>query len=103
MLEEIALNNYFEKLRTYIAENPPNFGDGDSVLTLLYEAYTDVNRMDDDTIKEDFNELYCLMNGMSLRDMDKVIDPVCKLCRDHEKAGFIEGIKVGIFLATEIT
>ena len=42
------------------------------------------------------------MNGMSLRDMDKVIYPVCKLCRDHEKAGFIEGIKVGIHLAAEI-
>jgi hypothetical protein len=33
--------------------------------------------------------------------MDKIIYPVCKLCRDHEKAGFIEGIKVGILLAAE--
>jgi len=50
-----------------------------------------------------FNELYQQMNGMTIRDMDKVIYPVCKLCRDHEKAGFIEGIKVGIHLATELT
>ena len=34
--------------------------------------------------------------------MDKIIYPVCKLCRDHEKAGFIEGIKVGIMLAKEL-
>ena len=39
---------------------------------------------------------------MSLRDMDKVIYPVCRLCRDHEKAGFIEGIKIGIRLRAEL-
>ena len=74
---------YYEKLRTYIAENPPDFGDGESVLTLLYEAYADSNKMDDGTIKEDFNELYRQMNGMELREMDRIIYPVCTLCRDH--------------------
>ena len=77
------MKNYFEKLRTHIAENPPNFGDGESVLTMLYEAYAESNRMDDGTIKEDFNELYRQMNGMELWDMDKIIYPVCTLCRDH--------------------
>ena len=51
------------------------------------------NPYDNDEIKADFEELYQQMNGMSLRNMDKVIYPGCKLCRDHEKAGFIEGIK----------
>lgn len=97
------MEKYFEKLRTYIAENPPNFGDGDSVLTLLYEAYTESNRMDDGTIKEDFNELYRQMNGMELRDMDRIIYPVCTLCRDHQRSGFVEGVKVGIRLRTELT
>jgi len=39
---------------------------------------------------------------MPLREMDKVIYPVCKLCRDHEKAGFIEGIKIGVRLEQEL-
>ena len=52
------MKTYFEKLRTYIAENPPDYNDGESVLTLLYEAYADCNKMDDGTIKENFNELY---------------------------------------------
>ena len=42
------------------------------------------------------------MNGLELREMDKIIYPVCKLCRDHEKAGFIEGIKIGIQLASDL-
>ena len=97
-----ALKNYFEKLRSYIAENPPDFGEGDSVLTLLYEAYADSNKMDDRTIREDFNELYRQMNGMELREMDKIIYPVCTLCRDHQRSGFVEGIKVGIRLEQEL-
>ena len=43
------------------------------------------------------------MNGMPLREMDKVIYPMCKLCRDHEQAGFIEGIKVGMLLSEELS
>ena len=96
------MKNYFEKLKIHIAENPPDFGDGDSVLTLLYEAYAETNRMDDGTIKEDFNELYRQMNGMELREMDKIIYPVCTLCRDHQRSGFVEGIKVGIRLRSEL-
>ena len=96
------MKNYFEKLKAYIAENPPDFGDGDSVLTLLYEAYAESNKMDDGTIKEDFNELYQQMNGMKLREMDRIIYPVCTLCRDHQRSGFIEGVKVGIRLREEL-
>ena len=96
------MEKYFEKLRSYISENPPDFGDGASVLTLPYEAYAESNKMDDGTIKEDFNELYRLMNGMELREMDKIIYPVCTLCRDHQRSGFVEGVKVGIRLKTEL-
>ena len=96
------MKNYFEILRTYIAENPPDFGDGDSVLTLLYEAYAESNKMDDGTIKEDFNELYRQMNGMELQEMDRIIYPVCTLCRDHQRSGFVEGVKVGMRLREEL-
>ena len=97
------MNSHFEKLKTYIEAHPPNYGDGESVLTLLYEAYAESNRMDNGTIKENFNELYRQMNGMELREMDKIIYPVCTLCRDHERTGFIEGIKIGVLLQTELT
>ena len=97
------MNDYFERLRTHIAENPPDFGDGESVLTLLYEAYADSNKMDDGTIWEDFNELYRQMNGMELREMDKIIYPVCTLCRDHQRSGFVNGVRMGIRLREELT
>lgn len=57
---------------------------------------------DNEQIRADFNELYQQMNGMPLQEMDKIICPVCTLCRDHEKAGFIEGIHLGVLLAQEL-
>ena len=96
------MKNYIEKLRAYITENPPDFGDGFSVLTMLYECYNENNPYDNEQIRADFNELYQQMNGMPLREMDRIIYPVCKLCRDHEKAGFIEGIRLGVLLTHEL-
>lgn len=97
------MNPYIEKLKRQIAEHPPDFGDGNSVLTLLYEAYNAENQLDDEQIKADFNALYQAMNGIELREMDRIIYPACTLCRDHEKAGFVAGIKVGVLLQSELT
>ena len=96
------MKNFYEVLQQHVSDMQPNFGDGESVLTMLYEAYSECNRLDDRQIKDDFHELYQLMNGMELREMDKIIYPVCKLCRDHERSGFIEGIKIGIMLENEL-
>ena len=97
------MKTYFEKLKTYVDKNPPCFGDGESVLTMLYECYNENNPYDNEQIRTDFNELYQQMNSMPLREMDNIVYPVCKLCRDHEKAGFIEGIRLGVLLAQELT
>ena len=96
------MNPYIEKLKQQFADNPPIFGDADSVLGLLYECFNENNPYDNEQIKADFEELYRRMNGMPLREMDKIVYPVCILCRDHERAGFVEGIKIGIRLQTEL-
>lgn len=54
------------------------------------------------TIRKDFDELYRAMHGQPLREMDKVIYTVCTLCRDHERSGFVDGIKIGIRLSDEL-
>ena len=96
------MTQYFEKLKQWVTDDPPNYGDAESVLGLLYECFNENNPYDNEQIKADFEELYRQMNGMSLREMDKIVYPVCKLCRDHEKAGFVEGIKIGILLKEEL-
>ena len=96
------MENIIEVLKKHISRNAPNLGDGDSVLSLLYEAYSENNRLDDAQTKSDFEELYRQMNGMDLREMDRIIDAVCTLCRDHQKSGFIEGVRIGVQLCSEL-
>ena len=96
------MEEYIQTLETYVDSRKMNLGDGESLVSLLYEAYGDVNRIDDDQIKADFGELYRLLNGMPLREMDWIINPVCALCRDHERSGFIHGVQVGIRLEQEV-
>jgi hypothetical protein len=97
------MKQFFETLKSHIEQHPPNFGDGESVLTMLYECHNENTPYDNEQIKEDFNELYRRMNGMPLQEVDRIIYPVCTLCRDHERAGFVEGVKVGVRLRVELT
>ena len=94
--------DYLAVLDKHIASHPLKLGDGESVLTLLFESYEELQGCSNGQIKEDFHELYRLLNGMSLTELDKIINPVCTLCRDHERNGFIHGVLVGIRLEQEL-
>ena len=96
------METYFETLRDYILAHQPDLGDGETVLEMIYECYSQLNYMDNENIRKDFDELYRAMHGQSLREMDKVIYTVCTLCRDHERSGFINGIRIGIRLNDEL-
>ena len=94
------MNEYFAALRKYVAENPPNYGDdAHSILEMLFTYYHECNNTD--AVKAAFEDLYRRMHGMPLREMDRIVDAVCTLCREHEKVGFVEGVKVGIYLSQE--
>ena len=93
------MEQYIQKLRSYLTEQKLPDASPLSILNMLYEAYNEINLMDDDRVKQDFHELYELMNGMPLREMDQIVYPVCTLCRDHERSGFIHDVQVGMRLA----
>ena len=97
------MNEYVAALRKYVAENPPNYGrDAHSILEMLYCYYHECNNADSNEVKEAFDCLYQKMHGMPLREMDRIVDTVCVLCTEHERSGFIEGVKTGIGLAQEL-
>lgn len=95
----MKMNEYLTALQTHLTTQQST---NQNILDLLYEAYNDTTGMDNEAIKADFERLYQLMNGKSLNEIDEVIYAVCTLCRDHEKAGFVEGVKVGIGLGQEL-
>ena len=94
------MEEYLRALENHAASHKLNLGDGESVLSLRYEAYGDINRMYDDQIKADFAELYQALNKMPLQEMDWIINPVCALCRDHERNGFVHGVQLGGAIGT---
>ena len=94
------MEEYVQALEIHVASRKLNLGDGESVLSLLYEAYSDINRMYDDQIKADFAELYRTLNGTPLQEMDWIINLVCALYRDHERNGFVHGVQLGGAIGT---
>ena len=95
----MKMNDYLTALQTHLTTQQST---NQNLLDLLYDAYNDTTGMDNEEIKADFEELYQLMNGKPLQEIDEIIYAVCTLCRDHEKAGFVEGVKVGIGLGQEL-
>ena len=96
------MKDYLAVLSERITAHPPDLGVTDSVLNLLYEAYSECNPMADAQINAGFHELYQLMNGVPLEKMDEIINPVCFLCREHERSGFEHGVQIGMLLAREL-
>ena len=97
------ITEFITRLKAYVETTTPSSEEHspETLLEMLFNVYTEFNGFDNQIIREDFNNLYAAMNGKTLREMDQIIYPVCTLCRDHEKAGFQEGIKVGIRIAKE--
>ena len=98
------ITEFITRLKAYVEATIPRENlSPESLLEMLFNVYTEFNGFDNQIIREDFNDLYTAMNGKTLREMDQIIYPVCTLCRDHEKTGFEEGVKVGIRLAQELS
>ena len=99
----MRMDEFMKVLQTKLATQQPNYPDNaESILEVLFDAYNESSGFDNAAIKSDFKELYRLMTGKTLKEIDEIIYAVCTLCRDHEKAGFVEGIKVGMSLAKEV-
>jgi hypothetical protein len=95
----MKMNEYLTALQAHLATQQST---NQNILDLLFDAYNDTTGMDNEAIKADFEKLYQLMNGKPLQEVDEIIYAVCTLCRDHEKAGFVERVKVGMSLARKV-
>ena len=91
-------------LMRFAEQSSINFGAADchSVLDMLYDCYEGLNNFDTEEIRRDYHKIYEELEGMSLRQLDNVIDLTSTLCRNHEMQGFREGVKVGILLGADL-
>ena len=73
-----------------------------SVLNLLYDSYRERHPMDTEEIGRQFASLADILSKLSLKEHDQVWDLTCGLCTEHERAGFLEGVRMGAFLTVEL-
>lgn len=96
------MEKYIQALQEYCKQNPPNHGDAQSVMNLLYWTYTEYNPIDDKKLKNGFAKLRSQFPHLSLQDFDPVFDTVSDLCIDHERLAFYEGLRLGFTLMQEL-
>ena len=49
------MEQYIQRLRSYLTEQKLPDESPKSILNMLYEAYNEINLMDDDKVKQDFH------------------------------------------------
>ena len=98
------MKKYLAALQAKEATQQANFGDdADTVLGMLCSTYYELNcNADTDEVKQAFDELYQAMTGKTLKEKDEVIYVTCRLCSLHQQNGFVDGVKLGLYLSQEL-
>lgn len=97
-------HNRWQTLLDHIKEHTPDFGECDahSILEMLYETYSDWNRLDDDAFREHIRNLNDRLRDLDIPKADDIMDFVYSACRTYQRTGFCEGIKLGVRLKDEL-
>lgn len=90
-----------EALQQHFDQNPPTYGDAESVLDMLFWHYTEYNQIDNEKIKAQFAKLRDYLN-LPLQEYDKVFYIVGDLCVEHSRLAFREGMRLVLALLQEL-
>lgn len=100
-----VVQNTVQGITQYLKEHPANYqGQVDTLLELLYQAFTEYNSVETPEFKEQTDPLKEKLRALVETDeeADEYMDIVFSLCAAYERQGYIEGIKVGARLMLEL-
>ena len=88
----------------HIATQPFHLSDTDaaSVLELLYITYTESLGRDPEEIDRGFRNLGAHLEQLPLDENNDIFAIICDLCNAYEKRAFLDAIKLGAYLMTEL-
>ena len=92
-----------ETLTRQLAEHPIDFGmsDATAILELLYTAYCESRESDPPETKSLFAQLGAYLEALPLDTNNAMFFIIIKLCTEHERRAFEEGIRWGVQWAGE--
>ena len=96
------MEKYIIALQDYCKQNPPDHGDAQSVMNLLYWTYAEHNPIDNQKIKDCFAKLRNHFPEVDLQRFDPIFITVSDLCVEHERLAFMEGLRLGVTLILEL-
>lgn len=76
--------------------------DAASVLELLYITYTETLGRDPEEINQGFVKLGTHLEQLPLDENNAIFAIVCDLCNAYEKRAFMDAVKLGAYLMTEL-
>ena len=76
--------------------------DAASVLELIYITYTETLGRDPEDIRQSFEKLGTHLEQLPLDENNAIFAIVCNLCNAYEKRAFMDAIKLGAYLMTEL-
>ena len=90
-------------LTKYLADHPVDFGtsDAQTILDFLYGAYCEALESDPPATQALFSQLGEHLEKLPLETNNAMFFIIVKLCTEHERRGFIEGIRWGMQIAAE--
>ena len=98
------MKKLYEILSIYLAEHPADMGlsDAESILDFLYIAYGEARESDSPEIKALFAQLGEYLETLPLDTNNAMFFIIIKLCTEHERRAFEEGIRWGFELHSEM-
>ena len=96
------MKEYLKILEEYYKQNPPNHGDMESVLEVLYWYYAENNPIDNQKIRDSSAKLRSQFSNLSLQEFDPIFDTVSELCTEHQRLAIYEGLRLGVTLMIEL-
>lgn len=98
------MSQFRELLTRQLAEHPIDFGmtDATAILKFLYTAYRESRESDPPETKALFSQLGVYLETLPLDTNNAMFFIIIKLCTEHERRAFEEGIRWGVQLASEL-
>ena len=99
------MNRYIENLKSFLVEQSPNFcfDDAKSMLDMLCYYYCSANPVDNAVIRCQFKVLNDIVRPMTVEESDAVFSVVCDLCLSYERQAFLDGLRAGMRLFSELS
>ena len=97
------MDEYITQLKLYILrKNQEESKDPDSLLDFLWKNYQLKNPLDDQQVKAAEETLRPFYESLPFEDANAHFNVISELCVAYEHKAFIDGLRVGVQLITEM-